>query len=67
MIGPAEIEDMLSEYTDAQPTSDALTSAELQSWPPRHWSWGAGPTASATEELLPVHEPRGRAAALGKA
>ncbi|AWN40571.1 hypothetical protein DK389_08540 [Methylobacterium durans] len=65
MIGPAEIEDMLSEYADAQPSPDDLMSTELQSWPPSHRSWGAGPIASVTEELLPVEDLGQTAAVLG--
>ena len=67
MIGPAELEDMLTEYADAQPIREEVTSSELSTWPPSHWSWGSGPTASATEERLPVQEPRGKAASAGKA
>lgn len=53
MIGPAEIEDMMSEYADAQPTSDEVRSSEPQKWPPSSWSWGSGPTAVVTREPDP--------------
>ncbi|GEP07019.1 hypothetical protein MOX02_50570 [Methylobacterium oxalidis] len=46
MIGPAELEDMLAEYADAQQPPDELTSTELSTSPLSHWSWGSGPTAA---------------------
>ena len=49
MIGPAEIEDMLSEYADAQPAPNKMASPELQSRQPSRWSWGSGPAAVVVE------------------
>ncbi len=44
MIGPAEIEDMMLDYAEAEATAGMLGCSEAQTWPPRAWSWGSGPS-----------------------
>ncbi len=44
MIGPAEIEDMMLDYAEAEASAGTLGGSEAQTWPPRACSWGLGPS-----------------------
>ncbi len=45
MIGPAEIEDMMLEYADAEAEAHTFGHSRSQQWPPSSWSWGSGPAS----------------------
>lgn len=53
MIGLAEIQDMLSEFSEAQAEADGRRSSAIDTGAADRWSWGHGPTVlmEATEDL----------------
>jgi len=53
MIGPAEIEDMMLDFAEAEATAGTLGCSEAQPWPPRAWSWGSGPSDPAMIQAEP--------------
>jgi hypothetical protein len=56
MIGPAEIEDMMLEYADAEAEAHKFGHSQSQQWPPSSWSWGLGSTRDRTP-VLPLDAP----------
>lgn len=53
MIGPAEIEDLMLEFEDAQAAAASLSSSASRGRTADRWSWGCGPTeAEKTNDKL---------------
>ena len=46
MIGPAEIEDLMLEFDDAQAAVASLSSSASPGRTANRWSWGCGPTVA---------------------
>lgn len=56
MLGPAEIEDMMLEYAEAEAEAHNFRRSRSQQWPPSSWSWGSGPA----RDRRPMSLPRAR-------
>lgn len=56
MLGPAEIDDMMLEYAEAEAEAHKFGHTRSQQWPPSSWSWGAGLHVTEDPCLFPKHE-----------
>ncbi len=60
MLGPADIEDMMLEFAEAEAVAREQDPPHGSKLPPATWSWGMGPTWTRSKHPLPMrHGSRG--------